>query len=223
VLIAEDHRDIADSVAYSLGQEGYEVEVARDGEGGLAAARGREPDLIILDLMLPGMGGLDVFRAIRRHSVVPVIMLTAKAGEADRVTGIELGADDYITKPFSMRELVARVRMVLRRASARDDEATPTLRSGDLEIDTDAHTVTLGGRPLELAPREFALLVVLARNAGRALTRGVLLEQAWGTSEYIDERTVDVHVRWLRRKIEKVPASPERILTVRGMGYRFVG
>lgn len=220
VLIVEDERSIADSVAYTLKQEGFEVVVAYDGPNGLAEALATKPDIMILDLMLPGMDGLDVFRALRRHSSLPVIMLTAKASESDRVAGIELGADDYIVKPFYMRELVARVKMVLRRAQGSVVGDEEVLRVRDLVVDAARRVVTVGGDEVQLSPQEFALLHCLARNRGRALTRAVILQQAWGETEYIDEHTVDVHVRWLRQKIEKDPSNPTRILTVRGVGYR---
>lgn len=222
ILIVEDDRDIAEAVSYTLKQEGFRVHVAHDGRAGLQTATVEHPDLVILDLMLPGLDGLNVFRGIRRKSMTPVIMLTAKVAEADRVTGLELGADDYITKPFSMRELVARVRTVLRRASTTGQlPETGVVRSGDVTVDRDRRRVTVGEQVVELTPQEFSLLECLVRNAGRALTRQVLLEQAWDESEYIDHRTVDVHVRWLRQKIEENPSEPRRILTVRGVGYRF--
>jgi DNA-binding response OmpR family regulator len=220
VVIVEDERSIADSVAYTLKQEGFEVVVAYDGPNGLAEALGAKPDLVVLDLMLPGMDGLDVYRALRRHSSVPVIMLTAKASESDRVAGIELGADDYIVKPFYMRELVARVKMVLRRAQGRVVQDEEVLRVRDLVVDGARRLVTVGEREVQLSPQEFALLHCLARNRGRALTRTVILQQAWGEADYIDEHTVDVHIRWLRQKIEDDPGNPRRILTVRGVGYR---
>jgi len=222
VLIIEDDRDIAEAVAYCLGQEGFEVVTARDGREGLQAVLARLPNLVILDLMLPGLDGFTVFRAIRRHASTPVIMLTAKAAEPDRVAGIELGADDYITKPFSMRELVARVRMVLRRAAPQGELGEDDVfRARDVQVDRARHIVTVGDREVSLTPQEFSLLECLVRNAGRVLSRDALLRQAWEENEYIDPRTVDVHVRWLRRKLEEDPSNPTRILTVRGVGYRF--
>jgi DNA-binding response OmpR family regulator len=223
VLIVEDDRDIAEAVAYSLRQEGLEVAVAHDGPTGVQIATARGPQLVILDLMLPGMDGFNVLRAIRKRANVPVIMLTAKVTEADRVAGIELGADDYVTKPFSMRELMARVRMVLRRAaaSAEGADAEEVVRARDVVVDRARRIVTVADREVSLTPQEFALLECLVRNAGRAMTRDVLLQQAWHESEYIDPRTVDVHVRWLRQKTEEDPSRPQRILTVRGVGYRF--
>ena len=222
ILIIEDDPDIADAVAYALQQEGLRATVARDGRAGLEQFAAIHPDLVILDLMLPGLDGFSVFRSIRRKAETPVIMLTAKAAEADRVAGLELGADDYVTKPFSMRELVARVRGVLRRALMPALPEEETLSAADVVIDRARRRVTVGGREVKLTLREFALLECLVRNAGRVLTRQLLLEQAWDESEYIDHRTVDVHVRWVRQKIEEDPSNPRRLLTVRGVGYRFV-
>ena len=220
ILLVEDDQSIADSVAYSLRQEGFEVAAASDGPSGLAQAIDTKPDLVILDLMLPGLDGLDVFRALRKHSQVPVIMLTAKDAEADRVAGIELGADDYITKPFYMRELVARVKLVLRRAKAAGNDDQDVIKVRDVVVDRGRRLVTVAGNEVSLTPQEFALLECLARNGGRALTREIILEQAWDESEYIDVRTVDVHVRWLRQKIEEDSSDPRRIITVRGVGYK---
>lgn len=220
VLIIEDDKGIADSVAYTLRQEGFEVQVAPDGPSGLDAFRSFGPDLVILDLMLPGLHGFDVFRAIRRHANTPVVMLTAKAEESDRVAGIELGADDYVVKPFSMRELIARVRMVLRRARAASEPAEEILEVGELVIDRARHVVTVRGEEITLTPKEFALLEYMARNRGRALTRAIILENVWGGDQFIDEHTVDVHIRWLRQKIERQPSKPKLILTVRGVGYK---
>jgi DNA-binding response OmpR family regulator len=223
ILIIEDEKPIADAVAYSLKREGYAVSVARDGEGGLSLARTEKPDLIILDLMLPGMDGLAVCRAVRREAKTPIVMLTAKAEEADKIVGLELGADDYVTKPFSVRELMARVKAVLRRVAdtAKPDEEE--LTSGNLVMNLAEHTVTLDGKSLNLSPKEFDLLAAFLRHRGRALSRDVLLERVWGEETYIDTHTVDVHIRWLREKIEANPSKPERIVTVRGVGYKFIG
>lgn len=220
MLIIEDDKGIADSVAYTLRQEGFQVQVAADGPSGLEAFRSFRPDLVILDLMLPGLHGFEVFRAIRRHADTPVVMLTAKAEESDRVAGIELGADDYVVKPFSMRELIARVRMVLRRARAACEPDEEILQLGELVIDRARHVVTVRGEEVTLTPKEFALLDYLARNRGRALTRAIILENVWGGDQFIDEHTVDVHIRWLRQKIERHPSQPKLIQTVRGVGYR---
>jgi two-component system response regulator RegX3 len=220
ILVIEDDKSIADSVTYTLRQEGFEVEVAYDGVSGLDAFRNFRPDLVILDLLLPGLHGFDVFRAIRRQANTPVIMLTAKAEESDCVAGIELGADDYVVKPFSMRVLVARIRMVLRRARAAAELTDEVLDLGEVVIDRTRHIVTVRGEEVSLTAKEFALLEYLARNRGRVLTRAIILENVWGGSHFIDEHTVDVHIRWLRQKIEERPSEPKLILTVRGVGYK---
>jgi DNA-binding response OmpR family regulator len=220
VLIVEDDRGIAEPVQYALRAEGFEVTVAYDGPSGLDIFEQTNPDLVILDLMLPGMHGFEVFRGLRMKRNVPVIMLTAKSEESDRVAGIELGADDYVVKPFSMRELIARVRMVLRRKRSEEDALEDIVTVGDVVIDRLRHRVEVRGEEVALSPKEFALLVCLARHKGRALTRSMLLEQVWGGDEYIDERTVDVHIRWLRQKIERNPSKPQLIQTVRSVGYK---
>ena len=225
VLLVEDEENLVQAIRYNLDQEGYDVLTAQDGVTGLEKAQGEAPDLVILDIMLPGMDGLEVCKAIRKDSDVPILMLTAKGEEIDRVVGLEIGADDYVTKPFSMRELMARVRALLRRpranvASAEDDEL---LRSGDLEIDLAGHSVRQGVATLSLKPREYDLLALFVGNSGRAFTRDQILERLWGYDFVGDVRTVDVHVRWLREKIEEEPSKPRRIVTVRGIGYRFEG
>jgi len=221
ILVVEDERSVADAVSYALGREGFEVTIARDGKAALDAFNTTAPDLVILDLMLPGMSGWDLLAAFRRERRVPVVMLTARAEETDRVAGLEMGADDYVTKPFSMRELVARVRAVLRRAS-RPEQAAPgeVLEARGLRVDLDRHEASVEGKPLELSPKEFDLLAYLVRNAGRTRTREQILNAVWGEDAFIDQRAVDVHVRWLRMKIEKDPAQPKRLLTVRGVGYK---
>ena len=185
------------------------------------------PDLVILDVMLPRLDGFEVCRLLRRESGVPILMLTARGEEVDRIVGLELGADDYVTKPFSMRELLARVRNLLRRASSPQTSdlagRSEVIRSEDLIIDQISHSVTLGDKPLEMKPREFSLLAMLAANKGRAFTRNQILERLWGHDYIGDSRTVDVHVRWLREKIELDPSKPRRIVTIRGLGYRFDG
>ena len=225
LLIVEDEENLLTALKYSLEREGFTTSTATDGEQALEAARSGRPDAVILDIMLPKLDGLEVCRILRRERDVPILMLTAKGEEIDRVVGLELGADDYITKPFSMRELVARVRAVLRRSSrpadARTQGAGEVLRSGDLELDLAGHTVTLGGAPVSLKPREFDLLALFVSNRGRAFTRDQILERLWGHDYIGDARTVDVHVRWLRQKIEREPGNPTRIITVRGVGYRF--
>jgi len=222
VLIVEDERAIADAVAHSLEREGLETRVAADGEMGLRLADEFKPDLVVLDLMLPKMGGLDLCRVLRGRSNVPIIMLTAKVDEVDRVIGLEMGADDYVTKPFSMRELVARIRAALRR---QEMVASPlgqaAFDDGYLAMDFAKPSVAVSGKEVALAPRELSLLRVLAAHRGRVRTRQQLLAEAWGGDEYIDLRTVDVHVRWLRRKLEPDPEHPRYIETVRGIGYRF--
>ena len=228
ILVVDDEQNLVDSLQYSLRAEGYEVAIAKDGEEALAKARDLLPDLIILDLMIPIISGKDVCRIIRKESNVPILMLTAKDNEIDRIVGLEIGADDYITKPFSMRELVVRVRNSLRRRSFTASENTSSvskeiIKSGDLEIDLTSHVIRLNGENLEMKPREFDLLVMLASSKGRAFTRDQILERLWD-HEYIgDIRTVDVHVRWIREKIEVDPGKPSRIVTIRGVGYRFDG
>jgi two-component system OmpR family response regulator len=226
VLVVEDEENLLAALKYNLEREGYAVTTAVDGSGGLDSARAVNHDLVILDIMLPGLDGLEVCRAIRRESAVPIIMLTAKAEEVDRIVGLELGADDYVTKPFSMRELMARARAMLRRSrmgqDSPDGSAAPqTIRAGDLVVDLTAHAAVLGDRTLELKPREFELLALLMSNRGRAFTRDQLLQRLWGQDYVGDSRTVDVHVRWLREKIETEPGKPKRIITIRGVGYRF--
>jgi two-component system alkaline phosphatase synthesis response regulator PhoP len=220
ILIIEDELQIVKLVRAYLERAGYDVIAAVDGPEGLRMARQEDPDLVVLDLMLPGMDGLDVCRALRKDSDVPLIMLTARVEEVDRLVGLELGADDYVTKPFSPRELVARVRAVLRRT-----ESTPPqgelLAAGDLAVDVESHKVSVRGEPVEVTPSEFDLLVVLMRNPGRVLTRMQLLEQMQGYGYEGYERTVDTHVKNLRQKIERNPRDPEYISTVYGVGYRF--
>jgi DNA-binding response OmpR family regulator len=222
ILIIEDEKAIAEAVAHTLAREGFETRVASDGAAGLRLADSFKPDLVILDLMLPGIDGLEVCRLLRRRSTVPIIMLTAKAAEVDRIVGLEVGADDYVTKPFSMRELVARVRAALRRQDMLAEASrTPSFDDGNLVIDLERPAIEVAGKAVALSPRELSLLRVLLLHRGRVRTRQQLLSEAWGDDEYIDARTVDVHVRWLRKKIERDPERPEYIETVRGIGYRF--
>ena len=227
ILIVEDEPNLLAALQYNLKQEGYTALTATDGDVGLRMATSLSPDLVILDVMLPRLDGFEVCRLLRRESGVPILMLTARGEEVDRVVGLELGADDYVTKPFSMRELLARVRNLLRRASSplTSDFAgrSEVIRSEDLTIDQISHSVTLGDKLLEMKPREFALLALLAANKGRAFTRNQILERLWGHDYIGDSRTVDVHVRWLREKIEFDPSKPRRIVTIRGLGYRFDG
>jgi phosphate regulon transcriptional regulator PhoB len=221
ILIVEDEASIASTLAFNLKQEGYETLTAATGERALELARSFQPDLVLLDLMLPGIGGLDLCRYLRRERDVPIIMVTARSSELDRVLGLELGADDYITKPFSMRELLARVRTVLRRASSRPAEDNEVLEADEVKIDRDRHRVLVRGREVPMTPREYDLLCAFLRNRGRVLSREVLLERVWGEDAFVEPRTVDVHIRWLREKIEEDPSHPVLIQTVRGVGYRF--
>jgi DNA-binding response OmpR family regulator len=223
ILIVEDEEGLAEAVAYALEREGFEPTVAADGPTALNQFERVHPDLIILDLMLPGINGWDLFRAFRKQrGGVPIIMLTARADEPDRIAGLEMGADDYVTKPFSMRELAARVRTVLRRCTDRVEEEQQPLSRAGVMLDQGRHEVLLDGTAVELAPREFELLAYLMAHAGRVRSREQILQAVWGQEEFLDERTVDVHVRWLRTKIEAEPSRPRRLLTVRGVGYKFV-
>jgi len=223
ILIVEDDPSVSEALAYTLEQEGFGVHSAADGVNALDEFERAKPDLVILDLMLPGLDGWQLFNAFRKQGDVPVIMLTARAEEADRVAGLEMGADDYVTKPFSMREVVARVRMVLRRAAGRDAGEEGVLQAAGVTVDPGSHEVLVEGEPVELSPREFDLLAYLMRHSGRVRTREEIIAAVWDDEEYLDQRTVDVHVRWLRQKIESDPAAPERIVTVRGVGYKFAG
>ena len=222
VLVVEDEATLRDTLAYNLTQEGYEVSKSGDGAEALELARADKFDLIVLDIMLPSLDGLSFCRILRKEQTTPIIMLTARGGEVDRIIGLESGADDYIVKPFSLGEFLARVRAVLRRAPAtalRSDR----LESGDLSLDLAARRVSLAGHEVKLSHKEFDLLAALVRNKGAVLSRDLLLEQVWGFDHIGDDRTVDVHVRWLREKIEASPSEPQRIVTVRGVGYRFEG
>jgi two-component system, OmpR family, response regulator RegX3 len=224
ILIVEDEPGLAESVRYALESEGFEVTVAVTGFAGLDLARRTSPDLVLLDLMLPEMSGLDVCRQIRLSSDVPIIMLTAKDSEADKVTGLELGADDYMTKPFSMRELIARVRAHLRRSakSGALTESNEVLRGGSIELDIDAHVTRVGGGEVELRPKEFELLESLMRRKNRLAARHTLIDEVWGPSYFGDTKTLDVHIKRLREKLEADSSKPRHIVTVRGLGYKFV-
>ena len=228
VLVVEDEENLVEALRYNLEREGYDVLTAMDGEKGLELAKGSNPDIIILDIMLPRLDGLEVCRILRRENNTPILMLTAKGEEVDRIVGLELGADDYVTKPFSMRELLARVRAMLRRSrmaseASSSSAASESYTAGDLEVDLSSHTARIAGVALDLKPREFDLLALLVANKGRAISRDQILERLWGYDYIGDTRTVDVHVRWLREKIETEPGSPKRIITIRGVGYRFEG
>ncbi len=220
VLVVEDEDSISEPLAYMLRKEGYDVAVASTGPEGLSAFDRDGADLVLLDLMLPGLPGTEVCRQLRTRSAVPVIMLTARDGEVDKVVGLELGADDYVTKPFSHRELVARIRAVLRRQGAGDVEEEGALEAGPVRMDVERHTVTVSGELVALPLKEFDLLELLLRNVGRVLTRGQLIDRVWGSDYVGDTKTLDVHVKRLRAKIEPDPANPQHLLTVRGLGYK---
>lgn len=222
ILIVEDESALVETLVVNLRAEGYRTLTAADGPSALDIAIAEQPDLVILDIMLPGMDGLEVCRALRKRSDVPVIMLTAKAREVDKVVGLEMGADDYVTKPFGMLELIARVRAALRRHSTSDDKPD-IIESAGIVLNRTTHDVTINGSAIELRPREFDLLAVLMENRGRPMSRQALLQKVWGEDEYIDQNTVDVHVRRLREKIEVDPGSPIYVITIRGVGYKFVG
>jgi len=243
ILVVEDDNTLRETIEYNLTAQGYEVVSVADGGRALEEARANKPELILLDVMLPGLDGFEVCRILRQEMSVPILMLTARTGEIDRVVGLEMGADDYITKPFSMRELMARVRAMLRRVRlireeieseqsqtvvkaselAQTKKASTNITFGDLVIDTDRHEVRIADEALHLKPKEFELLEFLVRHKGIALSRELILERVWGWSYDGNSRTVDVHVRWLREKIEPDPKTPVRIITVRGIGYRFDG
>ncbi len=220
VLVVEDEESFSEALSYMLGKEGFLVETVATGPDALVAHDRSGADVVLLDLMLPGMSGNEVCRRLRQRSDVPIIMLTAKDSEVDKVVGLELGADDYVTKPFSSRELVARIRAVLRRRSGLEDLAPSTLQVGPVRMDVERHVVTVNGDPVSMPLKEFELLEVLLRNAGRVLTRGQLIDRVWGADYVGDGKTLDVHVKRLRAKIEDDPGRPARLVTVRGVGYR---
>jgi two-component system response regulator RegX3 len=223
ILVVEDEEPLADSVRYSLEREGFAVSVAPDGRRAIDRVRVDAPDLVILDLMLPELSGLDVCRMIRMESTVPIIMVTAKDSEADKVAGLELGADDYVTKPFSVRELVSRVRAHLRRAAIQSGAPTAeVLSAGPVSIDVERHEVTVNGESTPFPPKEFDLLEAFVRRPGRLLTREYLIDEIWGHDYVGDTKTLDVHVKRIRRKIEPDPHEPIHLVTVRGLGYKFV-
>jgi DNA-binding response OmpR family regulator len=223
ILVVDDEPTLVATLKYNLEREGYRVITAADGESALSSARANRPDLMLLDLLLPVMDGFEVCRILRRETAAPILMLTAKTDEIDKVVGLELGADDYVTKPFSMRELLARVRALLRRAETTPSTVAELLVAGDLEVDLRKMGASRAGQALALKPKELDLLAFFLRNRGRAFTRDQLLNQIWGYDFVGNTRTVDVHIRWLRQKIEDVPAKPARLITVRGVGYRFDG
>ncbi|MBK8470403.1 MAG: response regulator transcription factor [Actinomycetales bacterium] len=221
ILIVEDEESFSDPLSYLLEKEGYETAVAATGPDGLAEFDANGADLVLLDLMLPGLSGIEVCRALRSRSSVPIIMLTAKDSEIDKVVGLEMGADDYVTKPYSSRELLARVRAVLRRLTDPDDPLPSTIEAGPVRMDVERHVVTVDGRPTAMPLKEFELLELLLRNSGRVLTRGQLIDRVWGSDYVGDTKTLDVHVKRLRAKVEPNPGNPRFILTVRGLGYKF--
>ncbi len=231
ILIVEDELVLRETLTYNLAKQGYVVSAAADGRAGVELARQEQPDLVVLDVMLPGLDGFEVCRLLRQEMSVPILMLTARDDEVDKVVGLEVGADDYLTKPFSMRELLARIKAHLRRERLLREEfsagtapaPTRQLRFDDLRIDLDRHEVSLNDRTLPLKPKEYELLLYLAQHRGIVLTRDRLLEEVWGWDFSGGSRTVDVHIRWLREKLEEDPANPQRLVTVRGAGYRFEG
>jgi two-component system response regulator RegX3 len=221
ILIVEDEPSLSDPLAFLLGREGYETAIAADGPAALAEFDRNGADLVLLDLMLPGLPGTEVCRELRTRSSVPIIMLTAKDSEVDIVVGLELGADDYVTKPYSTRELLARIRAVLRRRVETEDDDEAVLEAGSVRMDVERHTVSVDGAPVAMPLKEFELLELLLRNAGRVLTRGQLIDRVWGVDYFGDTKTLDVHIKRIRSKIEKSPSEPVMLVTVRGLGYRF--
>jgi two-component system response regulator RegX3 len=221
VLVVEDEESFSDALSYMLRREGYEVEVASTGHDALTMFDRGGADLVLLDLMLPGLSGTEVCRELRTKSHVPIIMVTARDTEVDKVVGLELGADDYVTKPFSSRELVARIRAVLRRGAEPEELMLNVVEAGPARMDVERHVVTVDGHQVALPLKEFDLLELLLRNAGRVLTRGQLIDRVWGADYVGDTKTLDVHVKRLRAKIEPDPANPKYLVTVRGLGYKF--
>ncbi len=226
IAVIEDDRTLADLLKYNLSREGFAVFTASDGKAGLELIRREKPDAVIMDVMLPGMDGFELTRLLRRESVVQVLLLTARSDEIDKVLGLELGADDYLTKPFSMRELLARVKVMLRRGVSPRRELAATvesalLRAGTISLDPGRHVLSLAGSQLEVTPKEFDLLSFLMTNRGQVFSRDTLLDKVWGYDYPGDSRTVDVHIRWLRQKVETDPSKPLHLVTVRGVGYKF--
>jgi len=221
LLVIEDEESFSETLHYMLSREGFEVSLAATGPAGLDAFERNGADLVLLDLMLPGLPGTEVCRRLRSRSDVPVIMLTARDSEVDKVVGLELGADDYVTKPFSGRELVARIRAVLRRRTDSAELLPGAVEAGPVRIDIDRHVVTVGGTTITLPLKEFELLELLVRNAGRVLTRGQIIDRVWGSDYVGDTKTLDVHVKRLRGKVEDDPANPRHLVTIRGLGYKF--
>jgi two-component system, OmpR family, response regulator RegX3 len=221
ILVVEDEESFSEALSFLLRKEGFDIAVATTGPDALVEYDRSGADLVLLDLMLPGLPGTEVCRRLRAKSNVPVIMLTAKDSEVDKVVGLEIGADDYVTKPFSSRELVARIHAVLRRRGEPDDAMPGALEAGPVRMDVDRHVVTVDGDAVQLPLKEFELLQLLLRNAGRVLTRGQLIDRVWGSDYVGDTKTLDVHVKRLRAKVERDPGNPRHLLTVRGLGYKF--
>jgi two-component system response regulator RegX3 len=221
ILVVEDEKSLSEPLAYLLRREGYEVSVVDNGLSAIDAVDQAPPDLMLLDLMLPGLAGTEVCREVRTRSSLPIIMLTAKDSEVDIVVGLELGADDYVTKPYSSRELLARIKAVLRRRSTDPDTADGVLEYHDIVLDSDRHQLHVRGAPVPLPLKEFELLELLMVNAGRVLTRGQIIDRVWGSDYFGDTKTLDVHIKRLRSKVEVQPSEPTVIVTVRGLGYRF--
>jgi two-component system response regulator RegX3 len=221
ILIVEDESSLSEPLAFLLEREGYETTIAEDGHAAVAEFERNGSDLVLLDLMLPGMSGTEVCREIRSQSTVPIIMLTAKDSEVDIVVGLELGADDYVTKPYSTRELLARIRAILRRRVEDDDAGETILEAGSVRMDIERHVVSVSGRDIPMPLKEFELLELLLRNSGRVLTRGQLIDRVWGADYFGDTKTLDVHIKRIRSKIEDKPSEPTMLVTVRGLGYRF--
>jgi len=224
ILVVDDEPTYRDTLAFNLRRDGFEVVTAADGIAAVDAFTRAAPDLILLDLMLPGLSGIEVCNRVRAQSNVPIIMVTAKDDEVDKIVGLEVGADDYLTKPYSYRELVARIRAVLRRSasSASDDDLNEVLAVGRISMDTEAHVVTVAGDPVQMPLREFELLELFMRNPGRVLTRVQILDRIWGVDYIGDTKTLDVHVKRIRSRIEQDPAHPQALQTVRGLGYKLV-
>ncbi|WGT46806.1 response regulator transcription factor [Tessaracoccus lacteus] len=221
ILIIEDEESYREALSFMLGKEGFEVVTASDGTQGIALFDAQGADLVLLDLMMPGISGLEVCRQLRARSGVPIVMVTARDAEVDKVVGLEIGADDYVTKPFSHRELVARIRAVLRRGQEQAVLLPDVVEVGGVRLDVERHQVVVDGNDVHLALREFELLELLLRNAGRVMTRGQLIDRIWGSNYVGDTKTLDVHVKRLRAKVEQDPAEPRRLVTVRGLGYKF--
>lgn len=221
VLVVDDEQTILETVETKLRREGYTVFTAESAEEGMRIFRQAKPDLLVLDVMLPSRSGLDLCKAIRRDSKVPIIFLTARASEEDRIAGLDIGADDYIVKPFNLGELAARVKAVMRRSGIENPQEI--IECGNIRIDPKTHEATIDGRSMNLSPKEFALMYFLAKHQGQVFSRDTLLDRVWGPESFVSARTVDVHIRWLRERIESSASNPQRLVTVRGVGYKFIG